>query len=321
MTLEGVVFIWGENENPASPAPPPTVSVSAWPFLFDQPWLRWRPFADAVPDAARNANVAFVNLFHTSDSRHIEELKQVNPGCYCVAMPDPSLDMVLAHPDWVNMHYQMALADAIGGRTQADCRVYGTLLNKPVYYLPSPIGPTEWFAQFRGLPKGDYLLTLDHAFAPANTYYNVAAVAAIQRETGIRVLYAAERPWTHEYARLAGLKCEFLGRVPFQEFVDLTARARLCVDMYASHSYGRQQVLCGMVGTHCTGSEWCENAPGWSINPTNPYAAVSRAQALLDQHPRAQLEIQLTENRYGFEISRIRLEAILKAAEAEGVRV
>lgn len=320
MNLADIVWIWGENVSlPSGPAPPPTVSVSAWPFLFGQQWTRWTPFVDAVPTTARYAKIAFVNLFHTADSRHIEQLKQVNPACYVVAMPDPTLDLVLNRPDWLNMYQQMALADAIGGRTHADCRVYGTLLNKPTYWIPSPIGPTEFFAPYRDLPKGDYLLTLDHQFAPANTVCNVAATAAIQRQTGLRVLYAAERDWTPDYARLAGLDCEFLGHVEWREFIDLTARARICVDLYTSHSYGRQQVLCAMVGTPIVGSLWCEDAPGWSVNPFKLEDALDAATSILGYssyyYQNQSRNMADVERRFGFEASKERINKLVYEIE------
>lgn len=306
--MNDVIFVWCENVNANAPAPPPTLSVSAWPFLFGQDWLRWDTSSIAnVPEAARTARIAFCNLFHTADSINIQQIRQVNPDCYIVAMPDPSIDLVLAHPDWMNMHRQMALADAIGGRTHADADVYGTLLNKKTFWIPSPVGPSEYFAAFRDLPKKDYILTLDHAFAPPNTYCNVAAVAAAQRATGRPVIYAAARDWTLEYAKLAGLEAKFVGRIPFADFIKLTAEAAICIDAYAAHSYGRQQVLCGMVGTICIGSELCADAPGMKIDPFNPKSTGKWAKYLkLDRTIPAN-----TEQTFGFAASIQRMETIL----------
>jgi hypothetical protein len=162
------------------------------------------------------------------------------------------------------------------------------------------------------------LLTLDHAFTPKNTYCNVAAVTAIQRETGIRVLYAAERDWTPSYAELAGLKCEFLGRVEFRAFVALTARARLCVDMYAAHSFGRQQALSAMVGTPIIGSSWCGDAPGALFSPFMPSDAVDEAITLLRNegsydHERTFQFYEVAQ--FSFDASKARLEEIISQIE------
>lgn len=331
MNLDNVIFVWGESQNPASPAPPPTVSVSAWPFLFDKTWLRWNTFYGgsptlefAPPEVIKNASVAFVNLFWTADSIHISQIRAVNPDCYIVAMPDMVLDMVLTNPGWTNVWEQMAQADMIGGRTHADCDVYGTLLNKPTCYFPSPIGPTEFFLPYRDLPKEDYLLTLDHAFSPANTACNVAAVAAIQRETGIRVIYAAARDHTRHLADLAGLKAEWPGHVNWFEFVEMTAKARLCVDMYASHSYGRQQVLSAMVNTPCIGSNWCSDAPSVTVDPFDPREVVEWVKELFANEHGAKLVCQkqmaLVERNFSFTASRARLLHLLERIENERVK-
>lgn len=321
--MDNVVFVWDTAQG-GEPAGPPSVSVSLWPHLFGKQWLRPKIVngfgAHMLPVEAWEANVAFVNIFHTTDSTGIQEIKKMNPDCYVIAMPDAPVDLVLEHPEWRNMHQQMALADAIGGRTDVDCDVYGTLLNKPTYYLPSPIGPTEYFAKFRQIPKEDYILSLDHSMSPTNTYCNVAALAAIQRETGIRVLYANEAPWTREYAALAGLKAEWLGKVPFDRFIEITAKARLCVDLYARHSYGRQQVLCAMVGTACVGSSWCENAPGFKNDPFDPqYAAETAIEYLTDKDEMAIAVIDswAAVQEFTFDRSRQRLLHILESIEVK----
>lgn len=325
MTYSDVVLIWGENES-TGPAPAPTVSVSAWSDVTGLAWTRWDT-GDIrnTPDNVRTAKVAIVNLFHTPDSIHIQQIKQVNPQCFVIACPDACIDLVLANPNWMNVHKQMALADMIGGRTTTDCNVYGTFFNKPTTYFPSPIGPTEWFVPFRDLPKEDYIITLDHSFGQPNTYLNVAVCAAVQRETGCRIVYASERAWTPQYAEIAGLKAEFVGHVPFADFVSLTARAKLCIDIYAAHSYGRQQVLCAMVGTPCVGSNYCKDAPHGDFNayritslfsdPFYPAGAISDVWSL-NEFPEFYKSIRNdllvdVESRFSFTASRNRFEHLL----------
>lgn len=315
--LNDVIFAWGESVNPNPPAGLPTISVSAWPHLFNQTWLRWDTSSiNNVPEAVRTAKVAFVNLFHTPDSIHVQQIKQVNPNCYVLAMPDAPLEHVLGESAWRGTHRQMVLADAIAPRTQADCDVYGTLFNKPTYWLPSPIGPTEFFAPYRDLPKEDYILTLDHALSLPNTYCNVAAVAAVQRATGMRVVYAAERDTTRQYAALARLNCEFKGYVPWKEFIELTARAKICIDIYAAHSYGRQNVMCAMVGTPCVGSDWTMGCGHPQVDPFRPLRAVHEVKSLLNDLEYYQAAQRLgyfaVEGSYSVEASRHNLINLLE---------
>lgn len=312
-TFDDLALVWGESVNPNPPAGVPTVSVSAWSHITGKCWHRWNTDTDPVPDEVLHAKIVLVNLFWGELTHHITHIRQYNPKTIVVAAPDPSLDLVLAHPDWLNMYHQMAQADVIAGRTEVDCEVYGSLLNKPTVYLPSPIGPTEFFLPYRDLPKDNYILTLDHQFAPPNTVCNVATLAAYQRRFGkeYRIIYVAERDWTREYAKLAGLECEFRGQVPFLDMIELTARARVCVDLYASHSYGRQQVLCGMVGTSVIGSDFNRLTPGIHADIFSPYGNAERINQVLKHDYNKMRYFSKVGLDFGFEASRQRLIDIL----------
>jgi hypothetical protein len=113
-----------------------------------------------------------------------------------------------------------------------------------------------------------------------------------------------------------GLKAEFMGHVPFFEFVEMTARARLCVDLYARHSYHRQAALCAMVGTPCVGSTWCGDFGQVRVEPFNTRDAVSEALNLMaDPESYAAVrerQIQTVEFGYSFERSRWRIARLLE---------
>jgi hypothetical protein len=314
--FEQVAFVWGENMSGNGPLTgSPSVSVALWPEVLSCAALRWAE--GQMPDIS-GYDVFLVNLFHTPDSTHIAQIRKAKPDAVIVAMPDPSLDLVLLHPEWMPMLEQMALADRIGGRTVFDCEVYGELLNKPTTWLPSPIGPTEWYAPYRELPKEDYILSLDHPMDPYSSAHNVAALAAIQRETGMRVLYASARDATRQYARLAGLEAKWFDWVPFGDFVAMTAKARLSVDLYARHSYHRHAVMCAMVGTPCVASGWS----GIELDHTtvrSPFCtgdAVTRALNLLAYHSYVRESgFELVEYDFGFEASRQRIAALLETVQ------
>jgi hypothetical protein len=274
-----IALVWGESLNPSPPAEPPGISFSLWSAVLRKPWLKWRP--GEMPDLSAY-KVFLINLFQTGDSTHAEQIRAQYPGAYIIISPDPSLDLVLMHTDWMNMYRQMAAADLIACRTHAECDFYGKLLNKPTAYLASPIGPENWFEPLRELDKDDYVLSLDHAFAPPNTVWNVSVLAMLQHETGCRILYATERDWTRQYAEFAGLKAEFLGQVSFQAFAEMTARAKVVVDMYASHAIGRQAILSAMVGTPVISSDWCGDAPGIQVKPYQIKPALTMYNHLLE---------------------------------------
>jgi hypothetical protein len=304
-------FVWGENQS-AQYTKTNSVSVALWSEVLGCEPMRWN---GTVPDL-RGYQVLMVNLFHLSETRPIRDIKAGNPAIKVIVMPDPSLDLVLYHREWGHMFEEMALADLIGGRTPYDCEVYGALLNKPSAWLPSPIGPDEWFLPYREMAKEDYILALDHPLEPYASAHNVAALALIQRETGRRVLYADAREETKAYARLAGLEAEWTGRVAFGEFVEMTARARLCVDLYARHSYHRHGVLCAMVGTPCISSLWAGVTGHPECHPYRPEWALEIAARLLE-HPEDYEEVRLrgfrvVEEEYSFRASRARIEALME---------
>lgn len=312
-----LAFVWGENESSGELPRSPSVGVALWPEVLGCDVLRWRP--DEMPDVSKYS-VFLVNIFHTADSTHIEQIRQRHPEAKITGMVDPPIDMVLEYGGaWMNIWRQLSMADVIGGRTAYDNQVYGALLGKPTVHLPSPIGKTEDYLPLRDLPKEDYIVTQDHGWGSAETAQNVAALALIQRATGLRVIYAAAHEYTKEYANLAGLRAEFYEtRLPFWEFVTMTAKARLCVDMYARHSFGRHTAVCAMVGTPLVGSAWA-NAGVWTPYLSDPYYPEDALKwALVALNDSAEYErirnagFGLVESTLGFEASRGRMRGILE---------
>jgi hypothetical protein len=305
-----VAYVWGGSPDAVLPGSP-SVTVNLWPLALDCAVLKWDT-ASGVPDNARNYDVFLVNMF--PHRPHVSELRKAHPSAFIVAMPDPSLEIVLSNPSHTSMIEEMSHADMIGGRTPYDCNVYGALLNKPTFWLPSPIGRTEDFLPYRDTPKEDYILSLDHPLDPYMAGQNVAALAAIQRETGMRVVYAWTRPTTPVLAQFAGLQAEFLPRVEWHDFLNLTAKARLCVDMYARHTYGRHAALCAMVGTPCITSSWVSVTGHTQIHPFNTEYVRRATVRLLSSgmYARARRSGFEKVEFYGFDASRERAQLLLK---------
>lgn len=317
--FERVAFVWGENASlPHQPANPPSVGVAMWKDVLPCDLLRWR--ADAMPDVCAY-DVFLVNVFHTEDSTHIAQIRAARPDAFIVGMVDPTIDLVLLHPEWHNIWFQLSLCDLIGGRTHHDCAVYGTLLNKPTIWMPSPIHPLSFFAQYRETPKADYLLAQDHPMVPSPFAHTVAALAAIQRKTGLRIVYAAARAETPELAWMAGLDAEFVGHVPFPSFVEMTAQARLMIDPYFAHSYHRQAVLCAAVGTPLIGSTLTSYTGQVTCDPLRPDEVCRKALALLEDethyHAVQEAGYALVEREFGVEAARERVRSILAQARQQ----
>ena len=290
----------------------PSVGVGLWSEVLGVPWDRWIP--GNMPNYS-DVNVAFVNIFHTPDSLHVTEIRQKYPSIKIVGMVDAPPELVMSHPEWSNIYRQLARCDAIGGRTGADCDYYGMLLHKPTFYLPSPIGPSEYFYEFREKPREPFIVTLDHSFNGNVNGPNIALVAALARHTNYPIHYVSARDWTPTYTTLAGVSPIFYGALPFTQMVELSARASLCVDLYTSHSYGRQQVVCGLIGTPILASSYCLEAPGMKIDPYNLGAGLIMSDMLLHDALTRKHEINrayTVASEFEYPASKNRIEQVIK---------
>lgn len=208
--------------------------------------------------------------------------------------PEHSLFM-----DWSNIIRQVQAADLIGDPTETNARFYAGLTGKPYTVIPAPIGPSNWFAErwemtrahamAEGSPitADDYILTTDH-YLP-NSYFdhqwcvaNVAALAAIQRETGLQVVYLNATDAAKYYGKQVGLVAAYYPRVEFSEMLTMAMDAALGVDMYLMHTEGRHEVAMAALGLPTIGGNFTPIATNKSHDPYNALVAKDTALALLE---------------------------------------
>jgi hypothetical protein len=284
------------------------IGVGAWPNALQCDRVKWE---QEPPPEVRNYKLFLVNLF--PQSQHISHIRTLNPDAVIVAMPDPHLERSLRDGN-LTMLEEMKKADYIGGRTEADCQVYGHLLNKPSVWMPSPID-IDYFVPLRDTPKEDFILTVDHRAEPNLTAQNVAAVAAVQRELGLKVVYCKPQGNTLAYARLAGLEADFRTKVPFSEFVHLIARAKFGIDMYAAHAQHRHGQAHAAIGTPLITSVWGNEFGHFVVDSPFSLQAVDAAICLhtsayayeVHQH-RGFTRIE----QYGFEAAKSRIRDFME---------
>jgi hypothetical protein len=252
------------------------IGVGAWSNALQCDRLKWEQ--EPLPEV-RNYKLFLVNLF--PQSQHISHIRTLNPDAVIVAMPDPHLERSLRDGN-LTMLEEMQKADIIGGRTREGCMVYGYLLNKPAVWMPSPID-VDFFVPLRDTPKEDFILTVDHRAEPNLTAQNVAAVAAVQRRYGLKVIYCKPVGNTLAYAKLAGLEADFRIKVPFSEFVHLIARAKFGIDMYAAHAQHRHGQAHAAIGTPIITSHWCNRTGHLVETPFNISAVVHGFSELIDE--------------------------------------
>ena len=322
MTFDNVAFVWCGNswkDIKARPSGKPVCSVAAWPMALGCNVLGWDGnVPGSVPvDELRKYDVFLVNLF--SDSRHVEQIKAAHPGAFVVAMPDPYLELVL-YGDNQRIMRQMAMADVIGGRTQHDAAVYGALLDKPAFWLPSPVGPADIFRALWDDPKEDVIITTEHNGIPNSSVATIAALVQIQRYMpDVPIHFYKPSDKTRAIAEISGLRVVWKQSVPYAEMARQTARARWGVDLYAGHSQGRNLMTHAMTGTPVVGS--CTNNPAGTF-AVDPYHAGEAAQAVMQNWQGTRYEaarqraFEFTEAHYGFDASRQRMAQFIGSLES-----
>jgi len=218
----------------------------------------WWGIDERPPTAIEDYDCVFVNLF--ADMPHITQLKTLYPNKTVIAIPDSYMDEVFLNrnlAEETNYLAQLQSADMIGTVSESNRQFY-SVFAKPMLSIPMPIGTDEYFADVRAREhKSHIMITQDHGARMVDcTIQNVAACALIQRETGLDCVYVNPSAHTRLYAEKLGLKAEFLEKTIYAEYVNLAARAKIGVDMYARHGYGRNLLTLAYAGTPAVGSRW-----------------------------------------------------------------
>lgn len=273
------------------------------------------------PDAGQY-DCLIVNLF--ANQALVTAIKATYPHIYIIAVPDVAFDNVFVlsgAPTDIIFLGQLRAADCIGYVSESNRQLYGALFpDNPMVKIPTPIGHDGYFKAMRSQEKENFIITCDHtpsvgSYPVDYSIQNVAACAAIQRETGLKVVYVNAHPKTREYARFAGLEAEFHGYMNFSDYARLAARARLGVDAYALHGFGRNTLMYAAVGTPAVGSAY-NNFNVTAVEPWLPRYAVEAAQRLLahsDNYVRVGLG--LVEDNHSFAACRKQMEDVLEQVE------
>lgn len=280
----------------------------------------WWEQGEKPPASVKDYDVLIVSLF--AGMQHVTTIKAMNPNAYVIALPDSYFDDVFANYSTSDMMFltQLQWADAIGYVSESNRQFYGAIFhNKPTVKIPMPIGHSLFFELLRKQEKDEFIITCDHgtvegARAIDYSMPNVTAVAQIQRATGLDVVYINAAPKTREYAKFAGLEAEFHGYLPFREFAIVAARARLGVDMYALHGFGRNTLMFAAVGTPAVGSSYTDFGERTQCDPWQPETTVLLAHSLLGDHYEAIREVtaQRVEIHYSFDACRKQMTAVLE---------
>lgn len=287
-------------------------------------WLRGKP----APDSVKRYDCLIVNLF--GGSQQVTQIRTLNPNAFIIALPDNAFEQIFTHDSTNDMLFleQIQAADAIGYISESNRQFYGAMFpDKPTVKIPMPIGNSAFFADCRKLPKTDTIITCDHLILgkdgkpilDASSIQNVAACTAIQRATGLHVIYVNAAPKTEEYAKIAGLKATFTAYLNFATYAELAAKARLGVDAYSLHGFGRNTLMYAYVGTPAFGSIYTEYAANMN-DPWNPIEFAEYVDNYLSvpayYKSSRQMQIDFVEQEYSFDACRKQMTAVLNEVES-----
>ena len=262
-----------------------------------------------------------VNLFR--GMRHVEQIRKVQPDAIIIALPDDYFDGTFNGrytDDALLFIRQLQAADAIGYVSESNRQFYSAF-GKSMVKIPIAMGTDNFFDAMRRMPKDDLLLTIDHSPRdPEYTIQNVATCAMIQQRTGVEVIYVNPGPETERYADALGLKATYYPKMGYEDFVRLAARARIGVDMYALHGYGRNELTLGGVGTPCLGGNLSHTTLFPTLDPWYVQDAADAACTLLTDARAWQVMRDRGLERaaeHSFERARLDMQQVMQFIEVE----
>jgi hypothetical protein len=296
----------------------PVCSVAAWPTVLDCDIIGFDTREFTYNHEWDRYDTFIVNHFGVGTP--ISNLRRCQPRAKILALIDPALEVILGLPQhFLPVYHDLAVADAIGGRTKYDAQYYQAMVNVKAFWVPSPIGWYGAFDKYR-VPvykREEFLLTLDHPLSPDISGQNLAFAKAISKATKLPVKYVRPKPITVKMAEQVGHDgIEFIDKIPYDEFLELVAKCKFGFDLYWMHSQGRNSQTFAMCKTPLIGSRTTNPVSGIAVDPFDIDAALSWAVRLtLQQDVWNQVAAEsmfFVERNYGFAPSLRRMENILQ---------
>ena len=253
-------------------------------------------------------DVWVVNLFAHQST--VTKIKDAYPQAKIIVQVDTLPEHLLAQ-NAANLITQLKAADLIGDVSEINARFYAGLTGKPYAIIPAPIGPMEWFEErqnktraARFAEKGelmstDFIIAADHFYIMEWCLPNIAALASVQRATGLKVKYINAGESAKQYSAATGLDCEFLPAMNFEKMLLISSEAILAVDMYVAHSQGRHTAAMAALGLPAIGSVYTGGECPIKVDPFDAETVAQQAKrALGSKEVYAELRATGFENIY-----------------------
>lgn len=245
----------------------------------------------------------FIVFYFPVGSRVMQWIRRRRPDAQIVPWVDPGVDVAFWPPKWgenaaIMIRQIRNFADKIA--TWDPALNHGEFLQQltgvPAVELPIPLLPIANINELRTAERENLIYALLHRQQPKQPAATLATVAALQQATGWRVAIADADETAKDMTKVFGVKAEFQHGNGWGEKFGTLCRARLYVDMYTIHHYGRVATHAANVGTVSVSSPWCADVGHITADPWSGEAA-RRALAALDDPG-----VYEAHRRRGFEI-------------------
>jgi hypothetical protein len=225
-------------------------------------------------ESIHDYDVLLVNLF--SGMRHVEQIKSAGYEGTVVAIPDSCFNDMFRQNNPLGGIFlkQLQTADVLGVVSESNRRFYGAMLDKPTIHIPHPIGTAAFFDAERQAERKARILITRHTDSGHRRPLDydlptIATAGIIQRETGLPIVYISADESAKSYCDQLGLVVSYLPQMVYEDYVRISARSYIGVDMYAIHGVGRNEITWAYAGLPFVAGNYTDGVGGNRFDPWN----------------------------------------------------
>lgn len=241
----------------------------------------------------------FLVFYFATSHEVLRWIRERRPDAVIVAGVDPGADVLLNPPAWgrdaqIMVNQLRKYADAIStwDPTLRQGGFLGMITGVKAVELPIPLMPHPEIENMRARPREKLIVGALHRQQPQQPAPTLALMAALQQVPALadyRFVVLDDVPQARAMARNFRLTAEFVTGNDWAVKYDLIQRARLVVDMYTIHHYGRIQAHAANVGTVSIGSIYTADVGHIRVDPWSWDGLAAALWVLSDAKKEAEL--------------------------------
>jgi hypothetical protein len=217
----------------------------------------------------------FLVFFFATQSHVLQWIRERRPDAKIIVGVDPGADVLLNPPVWgrdaqiaINQIRQYADLISTWDPTLRHGDFLSLITSVPAVELPIPLMPHKDLETMRARTRQKLIVGVLHKQQPQQPAPTLATLAAIQRDRpDYEIVIFDDVPEARAMARNFRVKAEWLTDKGWPARYELIQRAKLVIDMYTIHHYGRVQAHAANVGTLSIGSTYTADVGHVRVDP------------------------------------------------------